>query len=175
MKVWIRLIILSLLFILSGCTDVSSEYLKFELMPGVDTVEVGTSHTDSGATASYGLRSLNITVIYNDVDINQVGTYEIVYEATYSNISKVIRRKVNVVDQTPPIVTLKPGIDTILVGDTWIDSSIDITDQSEIRSITVTGEVKNEVGDYTITYTVIDVYGNTAIVMRIVSVLAPKS
>jgi hypothetical protein len=166
-------IILLLLFALSGCSEVKSEYLQMKLNPGIDTIELGTSHTDALAQASYGLRTLEVTVIYQNVDIHQVGTYEIVYQATYGSISKVIRRKVVVVDQTAPHVILRAGIDTIMLGERWIDAGIDVFDSSEIQSITVFGTVEDQVGDYTITYTVKDVHENTTVIIRIVSVLPP--
>ncbi len=175
MRSWTLWIIMALLILLSGCSEVNSEYLNMELNPGIDTIELGTPHIDAFAQASYGLRTLDVVIIFTDVDIHRVGTYEIVYEATYGGISKVIRRKVNVVDQTAPVVVLNPGIDTVMIGETWNDSGVEAIDESEISSITVSGDVVDSVGDYTITYTVTDVHGNTTTIIRIVSVMAPMS
>ncbi len=163
-----------ILILLSGCTEVNADYLNLELNPGIDTIELGTAHTDAGAQASYGLRVLDVTVVSNNVDVHQVGTYEIIYQATYSGITKYIRRIVDVLDQTAPVLTLNPGVDTIIVGQTWMDAGITVEDASDIESIIISGTVFNTEGDYTVTYQVTDIYGNQALIFRIVSVIDPS-
>jgi hypothetical protein len=169
-KYLLMLMILTLAF-LAGCTEVNVDYLKLELNPGVDTIELGSSHVDQGAQASYGLRILEVIVVAHEVDVNRVGTYEIIYQATYSGITKTIRRIVDVIDQKAPILTLKPGIDTILINQEWIDAGILVEDESGIESILTTGTVGNLPGDYQITYVVTDIYGNQSSITRIVSII----
>jgi xanthosine utilization system XapX-like protein len=77
-----------------------------------------------------------------------------------------------VIDQTPPVLTLNLGIDTILVGEEWIDESATVIDNSnEAIEIVVTGSVNTSVaGTYEITYTATDSSGNTSSIKRFVTV-----
>lgn len=173
MRKWFGIVSFLFVLMIAGCTEVSAEYIQLELNPGVDTIQIGSTHIDRGATAYYGLRALDVVVISNNVDPLTIGTYEIVYEATYSGVTKVIRRLVDVVDMKPPVLSLNPGIDTIIEGQLWIDAGVSIEDHSEIVSVVVEGEVGSSTGDYIITYRVVDVFGNTSSIQRIVSVITP--
>jgi hypothetical protein len=158
---------------LVGCVDASPEQIVFSLSPGVDTVEIASSHEDAGAKATvFGLK-LKVIVVENTVDVQQVGMYRIVYQTTYRDVVKQIVRFIFVVDQTPPSGVLRPGIDTVFVGQPWMDASVDVTDNApgtvEIR---VEGIVNVEVpGIYRITYGLTDIAGNTATMERYVTVL----
>ncbi len=171
MRKFILLMLLIVMF-LSGCTELSLDYLDFKLNPGNDTIEINSEFMDAGAKANYGFRDLEVVVIYNDLDLTKKGVYEIVYQTTYKTLVQTLVRKVTVVDQTPPLVTLKPGVDTVLVTDNWIDAGIQVYDNSlDDVKITVIGEVINEVGRYEILYEVIDSSGNKSEVVRIVYVI----
>ena len=78
-----------------------------------------------------------------------------------------------VTDQTPPVITLNPGVDTIQLGQTWEDAGASVTDNSgETITIQVSGEVNsNVVGTYVITYIAIDSSGNRASINRHVNVI----
>lgn len=150
------------------------EELSIALNPGVDTVEVGTEFIDAGATAFYESTELTVTVSETTVDIDTVGLYYIMYQATHDEQTIEIIRFVIVIDSTPPVVSLNPGIDTIKVGDEWIDAGITAEDNyDETVSVTVLGEVDTDtVGTYTITYLAFDEMGNTTTIRRIVDVIA---
>lgn len=166
-----RILIFLALFILTGCTPKLSN-LNIELVPQIDTIEVGNPYIDLGAIATYGPTTLDYEVIYNDLDVSKVGVYELVYQVTYGDLSKTVTRVIHVVDQTPPVVILNEGIDTIIVGETWVDASVTVTDQSnEAVTIETIGSVLNQVGTYIITYKATDVYQNETIVNRIVTVI----
>jgi len=164
-------LILLTLFILTGCTPKLSN-LSIELVPQVDTIELGDTYIDLGAIATYGPNTLDYDVIFDDLDTDKVGVYERTYQVTYGDLSKTITRVIHVIDQTPPTVTLNAGIDTILLGDTWIDESVTVTDQSNLAvTVETTGTVLNEVGTYIITYKATDAYQNETVVNRIVTVI----
>ena len=158
---------------LSACGPISPSYLEMTLNPGIDTIEVGSDYIDPGAKAIYGIRILSVVIIENTIDTETVGTYEIIYEATYQSIVKTIKRIVTVVDETPPVVTLNPGVDTITIGQSWVDEGIDTFDPSGEVDITVTGEVDTDTpGIYVITYVAQDIYENQVTVVRYVTVLS---
>lgn len=158
---------------LTGCSTFDESDLTIVLIAGIDTVEVHTSYTDPGALSkAYGFTISN-EVIYNDVDITQVGTYSIIYQVDYRNATKTITRIVTVIDETPPSVMLNPGVDTIHVGDTWVDASVTATDNSLVDvTIERVGTVNTNIkGDYFISYLVTDSSGNQTEMIRYVFVI----
>lgn len=175
MKKFILVIMFFLLLSMTGCTDPSVDYISFELKPGIDTVELQEDYIDPGATAYYGFKKLEVITVINEVDTSRVGVYDIVYQVTYKDLTQTWVRKVTVVDETPPTITLNPGIDTILIGDTWVDAGVTVSDQSQLDvTVTITGQVVPAVGRYEITYQATDYYGNTSDCVRIVYVIDPQ-
>ena len=68
-----------------------------------ETVELGDTYTDVGATASDASGTLDV-VVSGSVDTNTIGTYTITYTATdASGNSGSATRTVTVVDTTPPV------------------------------------------------------------------------
>ena len=65
-------------------------------------VKVGTKYVLDGAKVYSNYQSNDILIIENKVNINKIGEYDVVY--TYKDL-KVIR-KVKVIDDTPPSITL---------------------------------------------------------------------
>lgn len=173
MKAKLLLILLVLLFILTACGEVDPDQIRFELNPGVDTVEINSTFEDAGVRASYFGLPIQVEIIENTVDMSAIGQYQITYQIDYRGIIKTLTRVVFVVDETAPIGTLNPGIDTVVVGNTWRDASVSTSDNSnEVVSITVTGFVNtNFVGSYMITYTLEDTSGNQSIYYRWVYVI----
>jgi len=164
---------LIMLITLVGCQTVDESDVSIVLNPGVDTVEINSEFIDAGATSrAYSFKVEN-EVIFNDVDITTVGTYQIIYQVDYKNVIKTITRVVNVVDETEPYGTLNPGIDTIKVGTAWVDASVNVGDNSlDEVIITVSGTVNiNIEGEYIITYILVDTSGNQTYIERYVFVI----
>lgn len=136
------------------------------------TVALGGVYTDAGATAvddvDGGITGLMVTV--NPVDTSSLGAYTVTYDVADSsgNNASTVARTVNVVDLTPPVITLL-GIDPVIVeaatpyadaGATALDNvDGDITG----AIITVNPVNTNAVGAYTVTYDVSDAAGNAAV------------
>lgn len=168
------LIVMTLLlsFFFIGCTEVSLEYLKIELNPGIDTVQINDEYIDTGAHATYGLKTLEVSVVKNNVDTTKLGEYEIVYQTKHRDLVQTIKRVIRVVDEIPPVISLNPGIDTIILGESWVDSGVEITDNSMGKiSVTVRGSVNGAVGVYYIVYQAIDSSGNESEITRVVYVI----
>ena len=78
-----------------------------------------------------------------------------------------------VIDETSPVLKLNPGVDTINVGQNWIDSGIEVSDNGEDDyTLTVSGNVNIDIpGSYIITYSATDSSGNISVLTRIVNVI----
>ena len=135
------------------------------------TIEVGSTYTDAGATATDnydGDISANI-VVSGIVDTATLGSYTLSYDVSdsSSNPATSVTRTVNVVDTTAPVITLL-GDDpvTIEVGSTYIDAGATATDNYDgdiSANIVVSGTVDTAtLGSYTLSYDVSDSSGNLA-------------
>jgi len=130
------------------------------------TVECGGSYTDAGATAVDACAGSIAVTPSGSVNVNVVGTYTITYTANDGNgNTATATRTVNVVDTTPPVITLNgDSVVTVQCGSTYTDAGATATDVcAGDRPVTVTGSVNaNAVGTYTLTYTANDGNGNNA-------------
>ena len=137
------------------------------------TIEVGTSYTDAGATASDNIDgdiTSNITTV-NNVDTDVVASYTLNYNVLDSsgNAAIEVTRTVNVVDTAVPVITLTgEGVVTIEVGTTYADAGATATDNYDddtalsLNIITVNNVDTAVVASYTVTYNVSDASGNAA-------------
>jgi len=142
-------------------------------------VEVGSSYTDAGATATdnYDGDLTSQVVVVNNVDVNTLGSYTVTYGVSdsSSNAASVVTRTVNVIDQTAPTITiLGDNPVTIEAGSTYTDAGATATDNYNndvTADITTASTVdSNTIGSYTVTYTVNDASGNQATAVRTVIV-----
>ncbi len=155
MKRFIIITLLAVLLItLSACQDPSIDRLKISLNPSVDTIEVNTTYIDEGAKASYGFRTLDVQVVMDEVDTTKPGVYEIIYKAVYLDFEKTITRYVTVIDSNLLNIFLNEGVDTIFVGETWMDSGIS-SDQDVHVEVIGSVDVLSP-GEYIITYRIND-------------------
>ncbi|MEC7178105.1 MAG: immunoglobulin-like domain-containing protein, partial [Candidatus Thermoplasmatota archaeon] len=139
-----------------------------------ETVEVGSTYTDAGATADGG----ETVTASGTVDTNTVGVYTITYTATdSSNNAATATRTVNVVDTTAPVMTLV-GSNPVNVeaATTYTDAGATAQDNYDgdiTSSITTTNNIDmNTVGTYSVIYNVADANGNSAVpLIRTVNVV----
>ena len=93
------------------------------------TVELGTSYTDEGATAS-DLDAVTLTTS-SDVDTDTVGTYSVTYTATdASGNSVTATRIVNVVDTSAPTIT-SPSSFSVVENQTSI-GTVEVDDADSV-------------------------------------------
>ena len=135
------------------------------------TVEVGSTYTDAGVTASdnYDGNLTTSIVTVNSVDTSTVGTYTVTYNVTDANGNKAteVTRTVNVVDTTVPVITLLGETPvTVEVGSTYTDAGVTASDNYDgnltTSIVTVNSVDTSTVGTYTVTYNVTDANGNKA-------------
>lgn len=134
-------------------------------------VEIGTSYTDAGATATDNIDgSLTSSIVTSgSVDPLTAGTYIISYDVSDAagNSATQVTRTVVVSDTTAPVITLI-GASTINheQGSPYTDPGASATDSYEgdlSASINVTGFVSSgAAGTYTLNYNVSDSAGNNA-------------
>ena len=137
---------------------------------GTDTVELGATWTDAGATADGG----ETVTTSGSVDTSTVGTYTITYSATdASGNTSSETRTVTVVDTTAPVVTVTGDTSvTVELGSTYSDAGATATDLSGDVTVVSSGTVDTDtLGEYVITYTSTDASGNTGTATRTVTVV----
>ncbi len=146
-----------------------------------ETVEVGSTYTDAGATAldNYDGDITTSIVTTSDVDTSIVGFYTVTYDVTDSsgNDAVTVTRDVEVVDTTIPVISLLGSTpETVEVGSTYTDAGATALDNYDgditISIVTVNPVDTSVVGTYTVTYDVTDSEGNDAVqVTRTVNVV----
>ncbi|MDJ0499060.1 MAG: Ig-like domain-containing protein [Acidimicrobiia bacterium] len=144
-------------------------------------IEVGSPYVELGATAwdtSDG--DLTGSIVINAATINTaaLGTYVVTYDVTDSqgNPAAQATRTVNVVDTTPPIITLLGTNPQIIdVMDAYVElgaTAADSYDGDLTGSLVVDATAVDTTapGSYPVTYNVVDSSGNAATVVRTVDV-----
>ena len=140
-------------------------------------LEVGATFTDPGATAQDNVdgdltAQIEVAVLGGGtVNTARPSTFTIIYDVTDSNGNEATqkRRVVNVVDTTPPVITLVGASPLQLaVGATYTDpgaTATDAVDGNITIRIVVGGDVvdTSKVGTYVVTYNVTDLSGNRAV------------
>lgn len=138
------------------------------------TINQCETWNDPGAFAIDNVngRFNNLPAIGN-VQSSTVGVYQLRYEATDSagnlgTISRTVRVAAD--KQAPTLTLIGSATDTINVNDNYVNpgaTAIDVCDGNITNSIVVNGNVNaNQIGDYTITYSVSDQAGNSAMITR---------
>ncbi|MCF6207669.1 MAG: DUF5011 domain-containing protein, partial [Sulfurovum sp.] len=135
------------------------------------TVSQDATFIDPGATVTDNSGETIDVNVTGSVDTAAVGTYTLTYYAQDSagNAATPVTRTVNVVDVTPPVITVDPlevtvEIGTVLTIDDALSgvSAVDAVDGSVSVDANVSGVDLNATGDYTIFYTAVDSAGNEA-------------
>lgn len=145
---------------------------------GDKTMEVtmADGYKEPGATASFSFRDITKHIeIESHVNDHKVGTYTVTYKVSYLRKTAEETRTVNVVDKEPPVISLAgEGDISIRPGEKFEDpgaTAVDDSDGDVSSDISSKGFVdRYNKGEYEITYTVSDSYGNVAESVRKVTV-----
>jgi sugar lactone lactonase YvrE/plastocyanin len=143
------------------------------------TVEAGSGYSDAGATAFDTVDGdlTNDIVIDNPVDANVPATYIVTYDVSDAagNAATQVTRTVNVVDTTPPVITITGDNPVSLeVFSSYTDAgatAIDLVDGTV--AVTVVADTVNTdvVGVYVVTYQATDAAQNSSTAIRTVNVV----
>jgi hypothetical protein len=151
------------------------------------TLEVGSTYTELGATATDNYDATVEVVITGALDTSLVDTYTITYTATDSNSNTSnITRTVDIVDTVAPVIIVTGGTTfTIGYGETFTIPIVTLTDNyDDDRIITLSGVLSEDIDSlvinatYTITYNATDANNNAAeevvITVTVVDTTAPE-
>ena len=134
----------------------------------------GLSYAIAGADAS--LLSVNsasgVVSLTANPDYETKNSYSFTVtasDAAGTSLPITVTFSITDVDETPPVITVISGTDTVEKGSTWTDAGA-IADGGE--TVTASGTVDTSAtGTYTITYTATDAAGNTGTATRTVTVV----
>lgn len=166
--------LLLLLPIVLSLISCSKDVINTELVAGYDIVKVNSEWVDEGCIINENdEKYIEMYVKTNNVDTTIIGDYEVIYTLAYDSEEYTCLRIVKVIDDEAPTIILNAGIDTIIIGEEWIDAGVTVTDNYDNEvTVDIIGIVSNNfVGTYTITYTSTDSSGNSKPVERIVTVI----
>ena len=148
--------------------------IKFPDIAIVFPDQVFSEFNDPGLIATDNVDTTIQTYVSGEVDTTIIGTYDLLYSATDSsdNTSFVLRTVV-VEDKIPPMINLL-GDETIIINQhaEFIDPGITFSDNyDETPSLTTSDNVDSSVvGQYVISYEVVDSSGNVSSANRSVIV-----
>lgn len=160
---------LLLILFLSAC---QADY-HTRLNKGTDIISMNETHVDAGCDLlSSNDEVISIPVINTDLDTTTIGSYTIIYQLTKGKETYTCTRNIEVIDNTAPLVTLAPGIDTVKQHEEHIDQGIITDEDQSTLNILITNNVDTTIiGSYTITYEISDASGNTTFLTRTVHVI----
>lgn len=144
-------------------------------------LEVGSDYIDAGCTATVDNKdkTSEVKVDLTNLDVNKIGKYKIKYYLIIDNKEYKTFREVQVIDKTPPVITLEGSKNiTVLLNNEYKELgyiAIDNYDGDITDKVVVENNFdKTKVGEYTITYTSTDTSGNTSTLSRTITVKKPN-
>lgn len=138
-------------------------------------IAIGATYAEAGATATDNIDGEVRVTISGNVDTTQLGTYTLTYTAIddAGNESNT-RRLVNVVDITPPVITLLGNNPMAqMFGAAYSEAGASAVDNVDgTVNVVISGTVNtNRLGAYTMTYHAQDEASNESTATRIVNVV----
>jgi hypothetical protein len=144
------------LLIVSGLLVFYQTTPYMSLNQGIDTVYIGDDYLDPGATIKIGQEIYEMTSTHI-IDTSLLGKKTITYSYEHENKVYQITRSVMVIESDTFKMTLNPGMDTIKIGERWVDAGVSTTHDVDVEVISSFNRLR--VGTYEITYRVM--YLNT--------------
>lgn len=167
LRLILKLIILFLLLVIVGLFYFKKNIVFTDFyLKGDSTIVVnyGDTYKDEGFVAKLYKKDVSDQVkVKGKVDYKKVGTYKITYKLRidYLNIEKLLVRKINVVDNVPPELTISSD-ETVYIDENgeYVQPAYSASDNYDgdlTSKVKVDGSVDvNKVGEYKQTYTVSD-------------------
>ena len=155
------MVIIIILFAFKKNIIFTDFYLKGD---SIITVNYGDKYEDEGFVAKLYNKDISKEVkVKNNVNYEKIGEYEISYKLKikYLNVEKKLIRKINVVDNVPPELTVSSD-ETIYIdeNDNYVSptfKAIDNVDGDITDKVKVNSNVDvSKVGEYKETFTIID-------------------
>lgn len=178
MKWYVKLSILLISLILIIIITLFNTNIIFALN-GEDTllINYGQLYVESGFEANVFNHNLSDKVeVTTDLNVSVLGEYNINYNLNYLNKEYNLVRKIKVIDNEKPMITLNGEKDiTLYVNDEYKElgvTAIDNYDGDISNKVIITGNVDtSKVGEYNLVYSVVDSSGNMSSTSRNVKVI----
>ena len=178
MKWYVKLSILLISLILIIIIALFNTKVSFALN-GEDTllINYGQLYFESGFEANVFNHNLSDKVeVTTDLDVSVLGEYNINYNLNYLNKEYNLVRKVKVVDNEKPMITLNGEKDiTLYVNDVYKELGVTVIDNYDgdiSNKVVITDNVDtSKVGEYNLVYSVVDSSGNMSSTTRNVKVI----
>lgn len=126
-------------------------------------IEVFSNYKDDGYILEHPNKNLKVNV-KSEVDTNKIGIYDVSYSVKHNDEDITKIRKVKVVDNEKPTIKLNGEEEIILLEDGVYTepgyTASDNYDNDITDKVKVTNNIKDEIGEYEVTYTVEDTSGN---------------
>nr|WP_211665116.1 immunoglobulin-like domain-containing protein [Leucothrix arctica] len=141
------------------------------------TVAYGGTYVDQGVTVTDNIDGDDVYWDVDDyVDTYNVGTYEVTYYAydNAGNEALEVVRIVEVVDETPPVITLfGEPTQQVTLNSVYVDAGVEVSDNLDGSiELVKEGSVNTSIsGEYILTYTATDGSDNVAMETRTVTVV----
>ncbi len=174
----VLIIVIALVVVLAAAFAASFAINRFSITFSVEDgqtvyAEFGDIYDDSDITATwqgtlYNRQgtALDVTVD-GEVDMEKLGTYDLVYTAEYGRMSASITRTVVVEDHEGPVITLVSDPENYTSPyDTYVEEGYTATDNYDGD---LTDRVERTEEDGVVTYTVADSFGNVTTVTRTIN------
>ena len=155
-----------------------AKHLKIKLNGKKEiTINYKDEYKDKGAKATYKNKDITKSIkTKTNINLEKIGTYSYTYTIKYKKQTKSIKRIVNIVDKEAPVLELNGKEEiTLYKGNEYKEEGAKATDNYDgdiTDKIEISGEVdKDKIGEYTITYKVIDSSKNEVTIERKVKVI----
>jgi hypothetical protein len=135
--------------IISGLFFMYQRTPYMNLNEGLDTIYFGEVYYDHGATLSVLNVDYEMTP-NNEINTFQLGKQIIIYTYILDGKLYSISRHVRVIEQEHFFLILNPGMDTIHLGEAWIDAGVSTSHDVTVEVISNLNRLR--VGTYEITY-----------------------
>jgi beta-glucanase (GH16 family) len=148
-------------------------------MVGAEAInhEQGTAYDDQGASASDSVDGA-VSVSSSGEVGNTAGVYTITYSASdAAGNTATATRTITVADTQPPVISLIGDSEVSHEqGANYIDAGASASDlvDGDVE-VLISGDVDDEVGEYTVTFTATDAADNAATQTRLVTVVSPDT
>ena len=130
------------------------------------SIEAGKTYIEQGAVSEDDSE----IAIMGDVNTSKAGEYTVYYTSAAPGAIQ-IERKVKVVDNTPPVITLKGNKDTFVSAESYYkEPGAKVYDLGDPNVKVTNSRSETENGAFTVTYTATDFSGNTATLTRTVTI-----
>jgi hypothetical protein len=133
------------------------------------TLEKNSVYNDTGASASDGSQNFPVDTSFNNLNLSQVGSYDILYTVTTaSNETFSATRIINVIDTTagPTITILSDNPYYVEKGKIYNDPGATLTDPSFVLNTDASNVNTSVAGNYHIIYSANDTLGNISYTIR---------